>query len=89
MANHKSAKKRILVSAKRREINKSSMSKMKTLIKKAFSSTEVAEGEVTYKEAVSYIDKMIAKGRLHINTGSRKKAHLTVHFNKISVPVSA
>lgn len=89
MANHKSAKKRILVSAKRRDINKSSMSKMKTLIKKAFASTEKAEGEVSYKDAVSYIDKMIAKGRLHINTGSRKKAHLTVHVNKLNTPVSA
>ncbi|MCE1187704.1 MAG: 30S ribosomal protein S20 [Ignavibacteria bacterium] len=78
MANHKSAKKRISVSEKRRVINKASLSKMKTLTKKVFEADK-AGADATYKEAVSYIDKMVAKGRVHRNTAARRKSQLTKH----------
>ena len=84
MANHKSAKKRILVSERRRELNKGSLSKLKTLTKKVFSSTDKTETEKSYKEAVSYTDKLTGKGMVHRNTAARKKAALTKHLNKLT-----
>jgi small subunit ribosomal protein S20 len=83
MANHKSAKKRIKTNEKKRIINKASLSKLKTLTKKAFDISEKAELEPAYKEAVSYIDKMASKGRIHKNNAARKKAQLTVHLNGV------
>lgn len=40
MANHKSAKKRAKTSEKRRQINKASLSKVKTLVKNVLESKE-------------------------------------------------
>ncbi len=89
MANHKSAKKRILTNAKKRAINKSSNSKLKTLVAKAFDETEKTVAETSYKEAVSYIDKMVDKGRLHKNTGARKKSQLTKQLNSLTPAAQA
>jgi small subunit ribosomal protein S20 len=89
MANHKSAKKRISVSAKRHAINKSSLSRLKTLIKKVFESEVKTDAEKYYKEAVSYVDKMVVKGRIHKNNGARRKSQLTKHVNKFSAPAAA
>lgn len=84
MANHKSAEKRIRSNAKRKEVNKKSISKLKTLVGSAFSAEKKADGETAYKKAVSHIDKMVAKGRIHRNTGARRKAALTKHVNKLA-----
>jgi small subunit ribosomal protein S20 len=84
MANHKSAKKRISVSAKRRTVNKASMSKMKTLVKKVETLSDASESsQNSYRDAVAYIDKMTAKGRIHKNNAARKKAQLTKRMNKL------
>jgi small subunit ribosomal protein S20 len=83
MANHKSAKKRIKTSAKRRIVNQRIESKSKTLVKKAFDTTDKTEGEKIYKEAVAYIDKTAAKGKLHKNTAARRKSALTKHLNSL------
>ena len=71
MANHKSAKKRIKVTERRRVENKTSLSKLKTLTKKALGISEKEEIEKAYKEAVAYTDKVSAKGRIHKNTAAR------------------
>lgn len=83
MANHKSAKKRILVSAKKRATNKSAISKLKTMTKKVLATTEKVEAEVLYKEAVSHIDRITCKGKIHKNTAARRKSALTQHVNNI------
>jgi len=83
MANHKSAKKRIRQSEKRRVRNQAAQTKMKTLIKKVHTASEKATAEVSLKEAVSFIDKSVTKGRLHKNTAARKKSSLTRHVNKL------
>jgi small subunit ribosomal protein S20 len=83
MANHKSAKKRIKTSAKRRIVNQRIESKSKTLVKKAFDTTEKDEAEKIYKEAVAYIDKTAANGKLHKNTAARRKSALTKHLNSL------
>ena len=83
MANHKSAKKRIRTTKRRQEINKKVDSRIKTVVKKALATTEKAEAEKLYKEAVSMLDKSTTKGKIHINTASRKKTALTKHVNSL------
>ena len=83
MANHKSAKKRIRQSEKRRVRNQAAQTKMKTLIKKVHTASDKATAEVDLKDAVSFIDKSVTKGRLHKNTAARKKSSLTKHVNKL------
>jgi small subunit ribosomal protein S20 len=83
MANHKSAKKRIKTNEKRRVRNKASMSALKTLTKKIHDSKEKENAEVNLKEAISFIDKSVSKGRLHKNTAGRRKSSLTKFVNKL------
>ena len=87
MANHKSAVKRISVSKKRKEVNKIATSKLKTLFKKALAAEDIKEAESAYKSAVSFIDKMTTKGRIHKNNAARKKSRLTKYLN--SFPATA
>lgn len=83
MAHHKSAKKRIRVSAKRHTMNQAALSKIKTLIKKVRNSQNKTEAEVVLKEAVSFIDKQTNKKRLHKNTAARKKSALVRYVNSL------
>ena len=83
MASHKSAKKRIRTSARKREINKIVESKIKTTVKKALAADEKEQAEKLYKEAVALLDRSATKGKIHLNTASRKKASLTKHLNSI------
>ena len=83
MANHKSAKKRIRTNERRRVRNKASMSSLKTLTKKVYDSKEKANAEANLKEAISFIDKTVSKGRIHKNTAARRKSALTRFVNKL------
>lgn len=84
MAHHKSAKKRIRSSERRKKINKMTDSKIKTVLKKTLSTTTKEDVEKLYKEAVAIIDKGAAKGRLHKNNAARKKSKITKHLNKLT-----
>jgi small subunit ribosomal protein S20 len=84
MANHKSAKKRVRSNAKRQVRNKTALSKVKTLVKKVYATEDAAQAQGVLKEAVSFLDKTAAKGRLHKNNVARKKAALTKHVNKLA-----
>lgn len=84
MAHHKSAKKRIKTNAKRRAVNKAAISKIKTLTKKVFDSTDKVVAEKVYKEAVAGIDRMAVKGKIHKNTASRRKSALTRYVNSLA-----
>ena len=83
MASHKSAKKRIRTTERRRDINKRAESKIKNSVKKALAATEKETAEKLYKDAVSILDKSSVKGIIHSNNASRKKAALTKHFNSL------
>lgn len=85
MASHKSAKKRIRTNARRREINKGNQSKIRTIVKKALSTTDKTEAEKVYKEAISVLDKGATKGYLHPNNAARKKSAVTKHLNSLEV----
>ncbi len=84
MAHHKSAKKRIRSSEKRRIRNKSSMSKVKTLTQNVLSAEDKEKADISLKDAVSYIDKSVSKGIIHKNNAARRKSSLTKHVNKLS-----
>lgn len=84
MATHKSAEKRVRANETRRVNNKTAISKVKTLVKKVLDSKEKIQAEKKLKEAVSFLDKTAAKGRLHKNNAARKKARLTKFVNKLS-----
>ena len=85
MANIKSAKKRILVSAKRQARNKHVKSSTKTAIKKLTSAVgagQTDDVQVLLSQAVSAIDTACSKGVYHKNTAARKKSRLTKLANK-------
>ncbi len=84
MAHHASAKKRIRTSEKRRLRNKATLSRVKTEMKKVFSSSKPEDAENKLKTAVSVIDKAVSKGRLHKNNAARKKARLTKFVNSLA-----
>jgi small subunit ribosomal protein S20 len=84
MAHHKSAKKRIRSSERKKAINKMTDSKIKTVVKKTLASDKKEELEVLYKEAIAILDKGTSKGRLHKNNAARKKSKLTKHLNKVT-----
>ena len=85
MANHKSAKKRIRTSAGRRIVNQMSDSKIKTSIKKVLATTDKAEAEKLYKDAIAILDRSSVKGKIPKNNASWKKAALTKHLNSLTV----
>lgn len=87
MANHKSAEKRVRQNAKRKEINRSNRSKLRTSIKKL--RTSVASHDKTgsvelLNPTVSLIDKAVNKGIIHKNTAARYKSRLTKHVNDLA-----
>ncbi len=83
MANHKSAKKRIRTSERKRMVNKTADSRIKTTYKKALAATDKTEAEKLYKEAVAILDRKATKGKLHKNNAARKKSALTKHLQSL------
>ena len=78
MANHKSTKKRILVTARQNLENRVVRSALRTQYKKLDSAIENNDSnlEVISNETISAIDKAAAKGVIHKNTANRKKAQV-------------
>ncbi len=83
MSRNKSAIKRTRQNIKRNEHNKTRRSKMRTLIKKVFDTSDKAQAETALKEATSFIDRMSVKGVVHKNNAARKKARLTKYVNNL------
>jgi ribosomal protein S20 len=87
LANIKSAKKRIKVTAKKTLRNRMITSRVKTLVKKVVSAVAVSDNEaakVALAPAVAAIDKAANKGVYHRKTASRKISRLTKSVNKLA-----
>lgn len=85
MPNHKSAEKRVRQSARRRVINQSNRTRLRSSIKKlrgALDGGNPKESSSLLPATVSEIDKAVQKGVLHRNTASRYKARLTARVNQ-------
>jgi len=86
MPNHKSAEKRVRQNEKRRNINRSNRSRVRTQIKKlrsALSAHDKTLSQELLSPTVSVIDKAVNKGLLHKNTAARYKSRLSAHVNGI------
>lgn len=87
MANIKSAKKRIEVTAIRTAKNKAIKSKVKTAIKKveaAVSAGDKAAAAAALQAATVEISKAQSKGVYHKNNAARKVSRLAVAVNKMA-----
>lgn len=86
MANIKSAKKRILVTATKTARNKSIKSAVKTSMKKveaAVNEKNKEEASAALTAAISTISKAAKKGVYHKNNAARKVSRLTKLVNEI------
>ena len=86
MANNKSAKKRILIAERNRQVNRIYKTSVRTLIKKTLTSCENYKKDPkpenkemitsTLNQAFSLIDKAVKKNVLHKNNGANKKSRI-------------
>jgi len=87
MPNHKSAEKRDRQNVKRREVNRSNRSELRTQIKKlrtALTGNDKKQSQELLQPTVSLIDKAVNKGIIHKNTAARHKSRLTKHVNNLA-----
>jgi small subunit ribosomal protein S20 len=83
MANHVSAKKRAKQNEKKAKINSANKNRMRTFVKKvelALTAGDVAAAELAFKACQPEVQKGIAKGLLHKNTGARKLSRLSARI---------
>jgi small subunit ribosomal protein S20 len=84
VANIKSAKKRIRVSARKRARNMNYRSRAKTMIKKAEQDIFAGEqNEESLRAALQTLDKAASKGILHPNNAARRKSRLMNKYNAL------
>jgi len=84
LPNIKSAKKRVLVSEKKAEVNKAFVTSVKTTVKKFDKALEEGNQEAiaaAHKEAVQKMDTAVAKGYVHKNTAARRKSQMAKKVN--------
>ncbi len=86
MAQHKSAKKRIRQTARRTEVNRSRMSRIRTFIRTvedAIAGGDKDAAEAALKAAQPEIMRGVTKGMLHRNTAARRISRLAARVNAI------
>lgn len=84
MANIKSAKKRILVIAKKTSVNRMRKSQVKTAIRRfdeALAAGNMELANSTFQYAQKKIMQLAAKGTIHKNAASRKISRLAAKLN--------
>ena len=87
MPNHKSAKKRVRQTEKRRLRNREVMVATRTYIKQARAAIDGGNAEsirTALARAIKAIDTAASKGVMHRNQASRKISRLTLAANKVS-----
>ena len=85
MPNHKSAEKRVRQNERRRLINRSNRTRLRSAIKDlrgALASGTAKDATVMLPKTVSEIDKAVQKGVLHRNAAARQKSRLTARVNQ-------
>jgi small subunit ribosomal protein S20 len=84
MPNHKSAEKRVRQTERRRVINRSNRTRLRSSIKDlrgALEKDSKGAAELLPK-TISEIDKAVQKGVLHRNAAARHKSRLTARVNQ-------
>ncbi|MFD2612695.1 30S ribosomal protein S20 [Paenibacillus gansuensis] len=88
MPNIKSAVKRVKTSEKRRLLNASHKSALRTAVKTAdvaLAGTDVETAKTALVNATKKLDKAVTKGLIHKNAAARKKSRLAKRLNALSV----
>ena len=84
MPQHKSAKKRVKTSLRKKERNKVYKTKLKNVVKKV-REEEVKETAVkSLQEATAVLDKLVSKGIIHKNKAANQKSKLAKAVNKLA-----
>lgn len=83
MANHKSAKKRVRQTIKRRIHNRFYKKTARTAIKRLRSLTEKKDAEAFLPKVVSMIDRLAKKNQIHKNKAANLKGKLTKYVNSL------
>lgn len=86
MANHPSAEKRIRQTARRTEVNRARMSRIRTFVKKV--ETAIASGnkdaaKEAFADAAPEMQRGVGKGVLHNRTVSRKLSRLSARIKAL------
>jgi small subunit ribosomal protein S20 len=84
MPNHKSAEKRMRQNERRKGINRSNRTRLRTEIKKlraAITGEDAGTLQAALSQTISTIDKSVQKGVLHRNAAARYKSRLTARVN--------
>ncbi|PWV98403.1 SSU ribosomal protein S20P [Paenibacillus cellulosilyticus] len=87
MPNIKSAIKRVKTSEKRRALNASQKSALRTAVKnadQAIAGTDAAAAKAALVAATKKLDKAATKGLIHKNAAARKKSRLAKKLNALS-----
>ena len=83
MPNHKSAEKRMRQNEKRKQINRSNRTRVRSSIKKLRGALEGdGDAKTLLPTTVSMLDKAVQKGVMHKNTAARHKSRLTARVNQ-------
>jgi small subunit ribosomal protein S20 len=81
MAHHKSAKKRIKQTAKRRLENRYYGKTTRNALRKYLATTEAQEAQETMSKIVSMIDKLAKRNQIHKNKAANLKSRIMLHLN--------
>jgi small subunit ribosomal protein S20 len=87
MPNHKSAEKRVRQTERRRVINRSNRTRLRTAMKDlrgALGKDNSKDAVELLPKTISEIDKAVQKGVLHRNAAARHKSRLTARVNQAS-----
>ena len=86
MAHHKSAKKRIRRNARRTEINRARVSRIRSFVKKvelAIASGDKDAAQAAFKSAQPELHRGIGAGMLHRNSVARKLSRLSSRIKSL------
>ena len=87
MPNIKSAIKRVKTNEKRRALNASQKSALRTVVKSAdtaLANNDVEVAKAAIIAATKKLDKAVTKGLIHKNAASRKKSRLAQKLNALT-----
>ncbi|MCD8387298.1 MAG: 30S ribosomal protein S20 [Bacteroidales bacterium] len=84
MANHKSSKKRIRQTIKRRLHNRYYAKTSRTAVRKLRACTDIAQAQALLQKVTAMLDRLASKGAISKNKASNLKSKLTRHVNKLA-----
>lgn len=85
MPNIKSSIKRVKTSEKRRQLNASQKSALRTAVKaaeNALAGGDADQAKTALQFAMKKLDKAVTKGLIHKNAAARKKSRLAKRYNQ-------